>query len=61
MTTLEYMEKQLKHHVINLERETKRNAPKEQIENIALKVGYYNQAIIALRLFNHMMGKEGDD
>ena len=49
MTTLEYMEKELKRHKLNLEREIQRNVPAEQIENIKKKVGYYTEVCEALR------------
>ena len=50
MTALEYMEKQLSKHAHNLGREIARGAPKEVIENIRRKIGYYETAVVALQL-----------
>lgn len=49
MTALEYMEKQLQMH----RREFDRKAPQDVLENIKLKIGYYEAAVEALR-------KDGD-
>lgn len=49
MTALEYMEKQLLKHSRNLGREIARGAPKEVIDNIRLKIGYYESAVVALK------------
>lgn len=49
MTTLEYMEKQLNKHQKVLEREIKRDAPEEQIENIKKKIGHYEEACDILK------------
>lgn len=49
MTALEYMTKQLNRHRLNLERETKRGVPEEMLRNIEAKVGYYAEAVEALR------------
>lgn len=49
MTALEYMEKQLQKHSMNLEREIKRGAPEEVLRNIALKIGYYEEAVEVLK------------
>lgn len=46
------MEKQLSKHRANLERETARNVPQEMIDNIKKKVGYYQEACVALRCVN---------
>lgn len=48
MSTLEYMEKQVKKHTINYERETRRGAPQEILDNIKLKIGHYEVAVKAL-------------
>ena len=48
MNALEYMEKQVRKHCHNLGREIARGAPKEVIENLKLKIGYYEQAVLAL-------------
>ena len=48
MTALEYMEKQLRKHAHNLGREIARGAPEEVVENIRLKISYYETAVIAL-------------
>ena len=49
MTALEYMEKQVKKHTMNFEREFARNAPEEVLCNIALKINYYEEAVEALK------------
>lgn len=49
MTALEYMEKQLQKHRINYNREFLRKAPKEVLDNISLKIGYYEAAVEALK------------
>ena len=49
MTALEYMEKQLQKHKLNLIRELDRGVPKEVTDNIRLKISYYNEAAKALR------------
>ena len=49
MTALEYMEKQLLKHSYNLDREIARGVPQEMIDNIKLKIGYYEKAVEALR------------
>lgn len=50
MSTLEFMEKELNRHKSNLDRETRRNAPEEHIENLKKKVGYYTEVCEVLRL-----------
>ena len=49
MTAIEYMEKQLKKHLIDYEREIVRGVPEEVIHNIENKIGYYEAAIKALK------------
>ena len=49
MTALEYMQKQAIRHCRNLGREIARGAPQEVIDNIKLKIWYYEQAEIALK------------
>ena len=49
MTALEYMERQLKKHSMNLERERKRGAPEEVLDRIALKISYYEEAVEYMR------------
>ena len=49
MTALEYMEKQWNKHCMNLGREIARGAPQEVLDNIRLKISYYEAAIEALR------------
>ena len=49
MTTLEYMERQIKKHRINYGRESMRGAPDEILHNINLKIGYYEEAVNALK------------
>ena len=50
MTALEYMEKQIRQHRISLVHAVSRNAPTEMIENIRLKIEYYEKAVEALRI-----------
>ena len=49
MTALEYMEKQLQKHRHNYEMGKSRGIPQDQLENIGLKIGYYEAAIKALK------------
>lgn len=49
MTALYYMEKQLLKHSYNLGMEIARGAPEEVVENIRRKIGYYEEAVVALR------------
>ena len=49
MTALEYMEKQVKKHQQNLERESARGACAEILNHIFAKIEYYKQAVEALR------------
>lgn len=49
MTPLEYMERRLKKHWLDLERESARRASPEVLENIRKKIGYYEAAVEALR------------
>lgn len=49
MTTLEYMERQVKKHRINYEREAARGVPEEMLRNIQAKIGHYEAAVRALK------------
>ena len=49
MTALEYMEKQVQKNRQNFIREFDRKAPQEVLENIKLKIGYYEAAVEALQ------------
>lgn len=49
MTTLEYMEKQLKKHELNYIRECDRGAPAEVRENILNKIFYYSEVVELLK------------
>lgn len=49
MTTIEYMEKQIKKHRLNIERAKKRNATIDEIESIRRKIFYYTEAVTALK------------
>ena len=53
MTALEYMEKQILKHRQNFIREYDRGAPQEDLENIKLKISYYEEAIVALKERNN--------
>ena len=48
MTALEYMAKQARKHRENYDREAARGVPKEQLDDIMRKVGYYKKAVEAL-------------
>ena len=50
MTALEYMTKQLNKHCLNYEREKKRGVPEEMLRNIEAKIGYYAEAVEALKV-----------
>ena len=49
MTTLEFMEKELGKHKLNLERQTDRNAPIEDVENIKIKISHYEKVCELLK------------
>ena len=49
MTPLEYMERRLKKHRLDLEHESARRASPEVLENIRKKIGYYEAAVEGLR------------
>ena len=49
MTALEYMEKQYNKHKANYIRESDRGAPEKMLNDIKLKIGYYEQAVEALK------------
>lgn len=49
MTALEYMEKQLRRHLRNFERESKRGVPTEMLDAIAQNASYYEAAVEALK------------
>jgi hypothetical protein len=49
VTAVEFMTKQLNKHQLNLERQTRQGAPQEVIDNIQNKIGYYQEAIEALK------------
>ena len=56
MTTLEYMEKQLKKHKMDLEGQRNRNAPSEVLDNIQKKIEHYKAVCDVLR-----KGEENDN
>lgn len=49
MTALEYMERQVVSNKLNHDRQFARGAPEEDLENIRKKIGYYEEAVKALR------------
>ena len=49
MTALEYMEKQLMKHQVNYYREKNRGVSVEMLDNIRLKISYYEAAVEALK------------
>ena len=57
MTALEYMEKQLAKHRLNYIRGYQRGIPKENLDNIRLKISYYEQAVEALRMENILLNE----
>jgi hypothetical protein len=50
MTALEYMEKQLRKNQRIYNSEFKRGAPEEILRNIEKKIGYYEEAVNALKI-----------
>ena len=57
MATLEFMDKMLRKHEHDLKQQLERGANGAVLDNIRLKIGYYEEAIEALRLVRHF-GKE---
>ena len=53
MTTIEFMQKQITKCRINYDREVKRNAPEEILNNIQAKISHYEVAVEALRRADH--------
>ena len=49
MTTIEYMERQAQSNRINYNRQVLRGAPEKDLENIKVKIGYYEEAVEALK------------
>lgn len=49
MTAIEYMERQVVSNKLNHDREFARGAPEEVLENIRKKIGYYEEAVEALK------------
>lgn len=49
MTALEYMERQAQSHRINYNRQVLRGAPEKDLESIKEKIGYYKEAVEALK------------
>lgn len=49
MTTLEFMEKELRKHKLDLKRQTDRNAPIGDIENIKIKISHYEKVCELLK------------
>ena len=50
MTALEFFEKQLKKTQISYDKEKSRGANENDLHNIQLKIGYYEEAIAALKI-----------
>lgn len=61
MSALEYMEKQLKKHRSNFDREFFRGASEDVLRNICLKIGYYETAVAALKLCKRLNSGENMD
>lgn len=49
MTTLEFMTKELNKHKLNLERQTGKNAPNEDVENLKIKISHYEKVCELLK------------
>lgn len=49
MTTLEFMERELNNHVLNLARQEKRGAPSIDIEHIKIRIEHYKKVCEVLR------------
>lgn len=49
MTALDYMEKQIRKHRIDFEKEGKRGVPVEMLNNIQFKIRCYEAAVEALK------------
>lgn len=49
MNTLEYMQQQLEKHKLNLNRAMTKKSSDEEINNIKKKIGYYAEAVAALK------------
>ena len=58
MTALEYMQRQMAKHSLNHYREFERGAPKDVLENIEKKVGYYAEAVEALKAVKEADGND---
>lgn len=54
MTALEYMEKQVKKHQLNFIKEFERKAPLDVLGNIRAKIGYYEDAVVALKEYSQI-------
>lgn len=50
MTALEYMERQLYKHKMNYQRAFHNGSPQNQLDNIADKIRYYQDAVDAIRM-----------
>jgi len=49
VTPLEYMEKQVQKHVRNYQRESARGVSAEMLQNIQMKIWFYDAAVEALK------------
>ena len=49
MTALQYMQKQLEKHKVNLHRAIAKKSPDEEINGIKNKISYYDAAVDALK------------
>lgn len=59
MTAIEYMEKQVQKHRLNHIHAVDMGAPQEMLDNIRLKISYYEQAVEALRMENILLNECG--
>lgn len=60
MTALEYMEKQAQKHRLNHIHAADVGAPQETLNNIGLKISYYEQAVEALRMENILLNESDE-
>ena len=61
MTTLEYMEKQLKKHTINHYKLIKRNAPEREILDVERKIEHYKDVCDLINTVCDVFGKVGEE
>jgi hypothetical protein len=60
MTTLEFMEKQLKRHTINHQKLIERGAPEREISDVERKISYYKDVCDLINVVCDIFGKAGE-